>query len=89
MYGRLAVLSMDLWNYEENSQILRDKIDYLVNDLSINRNMIWSRIEGSQIRQKSQHIRENNTIIHFKIGDKVLLYNVAKQTQHSEKLELK
>ncbi len=51
--------------------------------------MARSRIESSQIRQKNQHITKNNAVIHFEIGDKVLLYDAAKQTQHSGKLEPK
>jgi len=52
-YGRSAILPTDLWNCEENSQTLRDRIDHLINDLFINRNIAWSRIESNQIRQKS------------------------------------
>jgi len=88
-YGRPAVLPMNLWNCVENSQTFRDRIDHLINDLPINRNMAQSRIESSQIRQKNQHITKNNAVIHFEIGDKVLLYDAAKQTQHSGKLKPK
>ena len=61
----------------------------LVNELPTIRGQTQIRIKKQQLKQKEYHDRRIVTPITYEIGDKVLLYEAAKQTSHTGKLDPK
>ena len=85
-YGRSATLPTDLYHDEHD---LFDRIRNLIDDLPIKRKEAQNRITRSQAKQKTEKDRQKHMVIQFQIGDKVLLYDAARETQHSGKCEYK
>ena len=61
----------------------------LTNELPVTREQTQTRIKRQQQKQKEHHDCWIVTPVTYEIGSKVLLYKAAKQTSHTEKLELK
>ena len=86
-YGRSATLPTDL--YHDDEYDLFDRVRNLIDDLPIKRKEAQNRITRSQAKQKAEKDRQKHMVIQFQIGDKVLLYDAARETQHSDKFEHK
>ena len=61
----------------------------LVDELPVVRGQTQSRIKRQQLRQKEYHDRRIVKPVIYEIGDKVLIYEAAKQTSHTGKLHPK
>ena len=90
VYGRQGKLPLDVKgnNRQENPTLL-DRVDHLINELPQVHANVKEQIRKKQQKQKDHHdkkIIKNNSL---EIGDKVLLYNAAKEKQWSGKLEPK
>jgi Integrase core domain len=88
VYGRTAKfpLKRGLEIAETN---LLTRLFTLVDELPIIRGQTQSRIQRQQIKQKEYHDRRIVKPIVYEIGNKVLLYDAAKQTSHTGKLDPK
>ena len=86
-YGRNATLPTDLYHDDEHD--LFDSVKNLVKNLPIKRKEAQNRITRSQAKQKAEKDRQKHMAAQFQIGDKVLLYDAARETQHSGKFEHK
>ena len=86
-YGREARLPTDGNNIQPIN--LSDRIDHLINKLPIERYQTKEVIKEAQKKQKEQHDKRFKRKQDFKIGDKILYYNAAKEKQWSGKLEEK
>jgi hypothetical protein len=82
-YGREAQMPTD------NNNIPEERIHQLIEKLPRARNQAHEEIIKSQTRQKKYHDKKNKRKELFQIGDKVLLYDAAKEKQWSGKLEEK
>jgi hypothetical protein len=82
-YGREARLPVD------NEDIQKERFNQLIEELPRVRNQAKEEIDKSQIKQKKYHDGKNRRKELFQIGDKILLYNAAKEKQWSGKLEEK
>jgi len=85
MYGREENWLRTIENEDKTNEVSR--VEQLINELPKQRNKAREQNQKSQAKQKEyhdKHIRTNET---FKIGDKVLYYNAAKEKQWSGKLE--
>src|SRR6516162_5555776 len=85
MYGREENWLRMIENEDKTNEVSR--VEQLINELPKQRNEAREQNQKSQAKQKEyhdKHIRTNET---FKIGDKVLYYNAAKEKQWSGKLE--
>jgi len=88
VYGRTAKfpLKKGLELTEDN---LLTRLFTLVNELPIRRGQTQAQIQKQQLKQKEYHDRKIiNPVVH-EIGDKVLIYEAAKQTSHTGKLDPK
>src|SRR5215469_16625223 len=85
MYGREERLTMD----QEQEILMNDRIKELLEKLPEARNKTRIEIEKSQAKQKKYHDDKIKIKENYKIGDKVLYYNAAKEKQWSGKLEEK
>jgi hypothetical protein len=84
-YGREARLPTDTMD----NNLYTNQTIQLFNDLPRIRNQAREEIIKSQDKQKKYHDKKNKRKEIFKIGDKVLYYNAAKEKQWSGKLEEK
>ena len=82
-----AILPTDL--YHDDEYDLFDRVRNLIDDLPIKRKQAQNRITRSQAKQKAEKDRQKHMVIQFQIGDKVLLYDAVRETQHSGKFEHK
>ena len=88
MYGREAKLPMDSQRLE-GEQNLVSHIETLMDELPEKRIQAKNKIEKAQVKQKQYHDKHIKQEIQFSIGDKVLYFNVAKDKQHTGKLQPK
>ena len=88
VYGRTAnfPLKKGLEIAETN---LLTRLFTLTNELPVTRGQTQTRITKQQQKQKEYHDRRIVTPVTYEIGNKVLLYEAAKQTSHTGKLEPK
>jgi Integrase zinc binding domain/Integrase core domain len=88
VYGRAAKfpLKRGLEIAETN---LLTRLFTLVDELPVIRGQTQSRIKRQQLKQKEYHDRRIVKPIVYEIGNKVLLYEAAKQTSHTGKLDPK
>ena len=86
-YGREARLPTDKDNIQPIN--LSDRINHLINEFPRVKYQIKEVIKEAQEKQKEQHDKRFKRKQKFKIGDKVLYYNAAKEKQWSGKLEEK
>ncbi|RHZ60338.1 hypothetical protein Glove_355g43 [Diversispora epigaea] len=61
----------------------------LTDELPVIRGQTQKQIEKQQSKQKEYHDRQIKNIKRYQIGDKVLMYDAAKHTSHTGKLEPK
>ena len=87
-YGRKARLPTDEDNNIKSINLI-NRIDYLINNLPNERYQAKENIKESQEKQKEQHDKRYKKKQNFKIGEKVLYYNAAKEKQWTGKLEEK
>ena len=87
-YGRKARLPTDE-DHNIKSINLINRIDQLINHLPNERYQAKENIKESQEKQKEQHDKRYKKKQNFKIGEKVLYYNAAKEKQWTGKLEEK
>jgi hypothetical protein len=66
---------------------LGERLQYLIEGLPEERNQVKENILEAQKKQKEYHDKKGKRKSEFEIGDKVLLYNAAKEKQWSGKLE--
>jgi hypothetical protein len=85
--GREAKLSVD--NLTENLEQINQRIISLIDDLPHVKESAKIKIQQSQIKQKDYHDQKIKKEINFKIGNKVLYYDAAKEKQWSGKLDPK
>ena len=76
-YGRDERLPLD--EPIEENVTLNQHIESLMDDLPQIRGKAKNYVEKSQVNQKDRHDRNLKKIFHFKIGDKVLYYHMAKE----------
>jgi hypothetical protein len=86
-YGREAQLPTDIM--DTNAYTQEKRLIQLFDDLPRIRNQAKEKVIKSQDRQKKYHDKKNKRKEIFKIGDKVLYYNAAKEKQWSGKLDEK
>ena len=72
---------------DENRITLQQRIQTLITELPIKRGETILNIQQSQEKQKKYHDKRNKIQVNFKIGDKVLLYDAAKEKRWSGKLQ--
>jgi ribosomal protein L21E len=88
VYGRTANFpTKEGIEYQEGN--LLDRLYTLVNDLSEERGQAQIRIKRQQSKQKERHDRKITSVKTYEIGDKVLVYDAAKQSSHTGKLNPK
>jgi hypothetical protein len=85
-YGRKVTLTNED-NEKETS--ITEHINHIIEELPKERDQAKLRIENSQKHQKEYHDKKGKRKQEFKIGDKVLYYNAAKEKQWSGKLDEK
>ena len=85
-YGRKVTL-INEDNEKETS--LTEHINHIIEELPKEREHAKVRIENSQKHQKEYHDKKGKQKQNFKIGDKVLYCNAAKEKQWSGKLDEK
>jgi len=73
----------------EHKETLPHRIQKLIDELPIERELVRQRIHEKQNKQKVRHDRQVNSNVVFAIGDKVLLYRAEKDKQWSGKLDEK
>src|SRR6266542_1315978 len=86
-YGREAILPFDEDNKTEIT--LEERVEELSTKFTQTKKKALENIEKSQSNQKRYHDRKIKKKSNLNIGDKVLLYDVAKAKQWSGKLEEK
>jgi hypothetical protein len=88
VYGRTAHFpTKEGMEYEEEN--LLSRLYTLVDELPTERGKTQIRIRKQQLKQKEYHDRKITNIIQYEIGDKVLIYDAAKHTSHTGKLNPK
>jgi hypothetical protein len=85
-YGRNERLPTDI---SEPSGNMTQRINHLINELPSERHDANNNIKKAQEHQKEYHDKKYKRKQDFKIGDKVLYYNAAKEKQWSGKLDPK
>jgi hypothetical protein len=85
VYGRKCRLPISEEIIKEIT--MEGRLQYLIDKLPEERNQIKENIMESQRKQKDYHDRKYKRKTDFEIGDKVLLYDAAKEKQWSGKLE--
>jgi hypothetical protein len=93
LYGREAVLPIDLQGNEQDDnkvpeESLQQHIGYITEDLQNLRLNARDNIEKAQEKQRKYHDQKVKPI-KFNIGDKVLLYELAKAKVHGDKFREK
>jgi len=86
-YGREVTLPID--NLSETIETIEERIKNILEKLPDERNKAKNRIGEQQQQQKQWHDQHIVKEITFSIGDKVLYYDAAKETQHSGKFDPK
>ncbi|CAB4418816.1 unnamed protein product [Rhizophagus irregularis] len=86
IYGRQT---KTLLNLEDKEITMTERTNGLIEELPNIRNQAKENIEKSQEKQKSYHDKKNKIKQRFRIEDKVLYYDAAKEKQWSGKLEEK
>ena len=90
IYERQGKLPLDVKrNDKQKNPTLLNRVNHLINELSQVHADVKEQIRKKQQKQKDHHDRKiikNNSL---EIGDKVLLYNAAKEQQWFGKLEPK
>lgn len=88
VYGREAYFpTKEGMEYHEES--LLDRLYELTNKLPEERGKTQQQIRKQQVKQKAYHDRKIVATPKYEIGDKVLMYEAAKQTSHTGKLDQK
>lgn len=86
-YGREARLPID---YKENEEVtILDRLNQLIEKLPFIREQTRKQIQKVQQKQKDLHDQQITYETQFAIGDKVLMYDAAKDKQWSGKLNPK
>ena len=83
-YGRKARLPMEEEQIREITLV--ERIEHLIENLPKKRNEAKQNNKKAQEKQKEYHDKKIKKTQYFKIGDKVLYYNAAKEKQWSGKL---
>lgn len=83
LYGREAKLPVDK---DINRITLGERVKELMHDLTESWNRAKENIKGSQEKQKEYYDKHGKRKQEFNVGDKVLLYDAAKEKQWSGKL---
>ena len=88
VYGRAAQFPLkEGVEITENNILTR--LFTLTNELPKTRGQTQLRVAKQQQKQKEYHDRKITKYIEYEIGDKVLVYDAAKQTSHTGKLDPK
>ena len=88
VYGRPPKLPIDQL-VDEEPLALNNRIEQLIDDLPHVREEARLQINKSQQKQKQLHDNKLRKVSSFKIGDKVLYFNAAKEKSWSGKLDPK
>jgi len=88
VYGRTAKFPLKR-GLEITENNLLTQLFTLTNELPVIRGQTQIRIQKQQSKQKEYHDRKIINPITYEIGDKVLIYEAAKQTSHTGKLDPK
>ena len=86
VYGREMQLPFDK---HENSEILLLKKIFQLEDFKLTQEKVQENIAKVQVKQKEQYDKNLKRTKLFKISDKVLLYDAAKEKSWTGKLNLK
>ena len=78
MYGWEVKFPVDAENLEEETS-LNDRIKNLIWELLLKRETARQSVEVGQSKQKLRHDKKLRNETQFKIGDKVLYYEAAKE----------
>ena len=76
VYRRSARLPIDL-DQESNSQVTNDHLLELIDEVSQVQKKVKSQVLQAQIKQKDRHDKKLKRANQFKIGEKVLYFNVT------------
>src|SRR5204863_9540689 len=87
VYGREAKIWTEEGDDKEISII--DRLEHIMEKLPEERYKAKIEIEKSQGKQKQYHDKRNKRKPEFRIGEKVLYYNMAKEKQWTGKLDEK
>ena len=88
VYRRSARLSINL-NQEPNSQVTNDHLSELIDEVPQIQKKVKSQVLQAQIKQKDRYDKKLKRANQFKIGEKVLHFNVTLDQSHSEKFNPK
>jgi IS30 family transposase len=88
VYGRAAKFPLKKGLEIVETNLLSRLFD-LTNELPVVRGQTQTRIRKQQLKQKEYHDRRIVTPVTYEIGNKVLVYEAAKQTSHTGKLDPK
>jgi hypothetical protein len=88
VYGRTAHFPTKE-GIEYSEENLLSRLYTLANDLPKERGNAQIQIRKQQLKQKEYHDRKITTAIKYEIGDKILVYDAAKHTSHTGKLNPK
>ncbi|CAI2188589.1 13402_t:CDS:2, partial [Funneliformis geosporum] len=82
--GKTGIIKHEI--HVETDEPIRKRIEYLIENLPKERNEAKKNNKKAQEKQKEYHDKKIKKTQYFKIGDKVLYYNAAKEKQWSGKL---
>ena len=88
VYRRSARLPIDL-NQELNSQVTNDRLLELIDEVPQVQKKAKSQVLQAQIKQKDRYDKKLKRANQFKIGEKVLHFNITLDQSHSEKFNSK
>src|SRR3954449_3153480 len=88
VYGRSARLPIDL-DQEPNSQVTNDHLSELIDEVPQVQEKAKGQVLQAQIKQKDRHDKKLKRANQFKIGEKVLYFNVTLDQSHSGKFNPK
>ena len=88
VYRRSARLSMDP-NQELNQQITKDHLSELINEIPPIQEKVKIQVLQAHKKQKDRHDKKLKGANQFKIGEKVLYFNVTLDQSHSGKFNPK
>ena len=88
VYRRSARLPIDL-DQESNSQVTNDHLLELIDEVLRVQEKAKSQVLQAQIKQKDHHDKKLKRANQFKIGEKVLYFNVTLDQSHSGKFNPK
>ena len=78
-YGRKAKLPIHFQETPEKDLTILDRIVQLIDNLPFIREQTRKQIQKVQQKQKEYHDQQIDHVTNFNIGDKVLMYNAAKE----------